>query len=309
MNSDETNLLNMTRTTNQFCTDHAADTAAITDYAPLVLQSKNKVILIDALDQIAQGKTTGVTTNTNQLRLIMEMLTLVLANGLISLAGKLKDAAMKAAADYSLSDFAKMEKDQVDDVCKDIHDLAFTNALALVPRGVTPIDITDAATAISVYRTAMQDPRKKRIELKEANRKIPIMIREIVGDIYEAQLDPMTETLRTKKPDYWNGYFAAREKIDLGTGTTRIKGDVINQATVPAEPVYNATVTLIPQDATLPTLTLKTGIDGLFNTKAKHGNYTGKVEHPDLGTATIKPFLLKQGKTVELHVVMGQLAQ
>jgi len=307
MKTRDTNRLNMTRTTNGFCDDHAADTASITDYGPIVLQSKGKVVLIDALDQIAQGTTKGVTTDTNLLRLIMEQLTFKLISGLLSLAGKTNNNTMKEAANYSLSDLKKLKKDEVDDVCEEIHDLADTNSAALVSQGIVAADITDAETAIGIYRVAMDNPRAKKIEIKEANRKIPIMISEIVADLFVKRLDPLTDTLRYSKPDYWNAYQSARENIDLGGHFTTIKGVVKNATVVPGEAVYNATVTLVPQDVLQPTLILKTGVSGEFEKeKAKFGNYSGKVTHDKLGELLIKPFELKLGKTVELSLVYGE---
>src|SRR3990172_6993344 len=62
-------------------------------------------------------------------------------------------------------------------------------------------------------------------ELKKEDAKAQIkrLIREITLILFKEQMDAMCYTLKTSNVNFFNKYFLAREVIDLGKGTTRLK--------------------------------------------------------------------------------------
>ncbi|MEI7802955.1 MAG: hypothetical protein WCI97_09945, partial [Bacteroidota bacterium] len=152
MNTNDLNSSTMIGTTISYCELKAATTAAIAAYAGLVAVAKTKFTLLNNLNIIASGTTTGVTLDTNGTRINMETLTEKLCNGLLALGGSTNDNTMIAAANYTFAKLQKLAKEDVDDVCEGIYILANANAAALVPMGIVAADISDAQTSIAIYR-------------------------------------------------------------------------------------------------------------------------------------------------------------
>ena len=300
MNSDDINLTNMINTVTNFNDDHVADTAGIGDYATIITAIKNKMVLINSLNIVAGGTTTGVTLDTNAIRNTMEDGTLKLCYGLLALGAATSNNEMIAAANFTKDKLHRLAKELVDDKCEAIHDLANTNAVALVSKGIIASDITDVATAISLYRTSIQNPRNKRVEIKNANAQIHPIVREIVDKLLVAQLDKLTLTLKASKPNYVNGYFIAREKIDLGHGTTKVTGLAVAKD-ADDFPIFDVLINLTSQDGE-HTYTFKSDIAGKFAQQLKRGVYKGTAVADGYNPTAITPFEIKQGKTVDLKL-------
>lgn len=225
MRTQDLNRVNMIRTTCAYCDDNAAATAAITNYAAVVTEAKNKLVLIDNLNIVAGGTSTGVTIDTNNVRNAMMLLTEKLCNGLQAYGGATNNNTIIAAAKYSFSSLSKLAKEDVDDVCEGVYNLANANSGALASYGINPTDISDTITAISLYRTDSDNPRQKIIQQKVANDQIPPIIKDIIDNLFTRQLDKLTNTLKSSNQPYIDGYYGARTIIDLGTQHT-IKLDV-----------------------------------------------------------------------------------
>ena len=140
-----------------------------------------------------------------------------------------------------------------------------------------------------------------RDKIKNANDKIHPIIRDIVDNIFVRQLDKLTNTLKTSNPDYFSGYYSAREVIDLGHGTTKIKGSVTVKDSSPIKPVYPATIKITNGTDTYE---LHTDLNGVFSQQIKRGTYTGTCNADGFDTFIIEPFLVKQGTSVELLIQM-----
>ena len=132
MNSNDLNSTTMIGTTISYCELKAAMTAGIAAYAGLVSAAKTKLTLINNLNIIAGSTTTGVTLDTNITRDNMQTLVEKLCNGLLALGGSTNDNTMIAAANYTFAKLDKLAKDDVDDVCEKIVQLATANAAALI---------------------------------------------------------------------------------------------------------------------------------------------------------------------------------
>ncbi len=304
MNSDDLNNTNMIDTTCSFADDHAADTAAIPAYAGVVTIVKNKLVLINNLNIIGGGTSTGVTLDTNAIRKTMQDDTVKLCNGLLAFAGATNNNTIAAAANYTFDKLKKLPKEDVDDVCEGIQQLANTNALAIKPFGILPADIADTLTAITLYRAAIQDPRQKIIEQKNANAQIHPIIRDIIDNYFVMQLDKMTNTLKGTNDVYVNGYYDARQKLDIGHGTTRIKGTVTVKDSNPLVPIYNAQLKI---QSDTDTYIIKSDIDGNILNKVKPAVYIGQADATDFDSLLIPAFEVKLGKTVTLDIQLTHI--
>lgn len=223
------NRVNMIRATLTFCTNNPAATAGILEFANAKATADTKLVLIDNLNMIAGGTSKGVTLDTNLLRKAMTDIAYKCGRALNAYAVTNNNNTLKLKVDYKLSDFKEMKKDEVDDVCQVIQTEANTNIAAAGGFGYDAADVTDLATAIGLYRTAMQNPRQAIISKSDAILQIKSISRNIIDISFKEIMDSMVETLRASNPNFVNTYKQAREIIDIGSTTAKVRGIIKNE--------------------------------------------------------------------------------
>ncbi len=160
-------------------------------------------------------------------------LALKCANATLGYANSIHNNTLAALVNYTESDLSRAKKEDVDDICEAIHDATSANIAGASPFGVSASDVTDLQAAIDLYRTASQNPRQAIITKSQAKKKVTTMIREVIDDLLVAQLDKMANTLKLTNKDFYSGYKQAREIIDLGSTTTKVRGTVLDENDVP----------------------------------------------------------------------------
>ena len=233
MKTTSSNRVNMINTTTGFCDANAAATAGISGFAGTLTVIKGKVVLINSLNQIGDGTTKGVTLDTKEIRRQMTALALKCANATLAYANSKNNNTLAALVNYTESKLNSLKKEDVDDVCEAIHDATDLNISGASDFGVTASDVKDLQTSIDLYRTAMQDPRQALITKSQAKRKADKLIREVIDMLLVGQLDKMVNTLKASNVDFWNGYKQAREIIDLGKTTAKVRGNVLDENDAP----------------------------------------------------------------------------
>lgn len=255
MKDELTNSVNMINATIAYADANAAATAGIPAFVTTLAVVKGKIVLINGLNQIGGGSTKGVTTDTNLLRAIMTEMALKCAKGTLAYANSINNNTLKEKVNYSQRALDKLKKEDVDDVCQEIHDAANANAAAVANFGVGASDFTDLQTAINVYRTASQNPRAARISITQAKADAEVMVKGIVRNDFEGLMDKMVDTLKSSNLTYWKGYRQAREVINLGSTTAKVRGDVRDVNTSPLKGVKftiyeTGTTTAVGEDTT-----------------------------------------------------------
>ena len=251
MDNQDTNHVNMIRTTNQYCTDNTAATAAMAAFAPQLTLSKAKLLLIDQLDQIAIATTKGVTLDTKALRKSMTTIALKCASAVHAYAASVNNNTLKAKVNYSQTKLDRLKKEEIDDVCQTIRDVTNTNIANAQNYGVIPADVTTLQSTINVYRIGTQNPRLAIITKSDAKKQIKKLIREIIDLIFKEQMDKMALTRKDTNPTFVNKYFGAREIIDLGHTnpptlfTIAPNGFIQVDNIPPAAPLNNTGTTLL----------------------------------------------------------------
>jgi hypothetical protein len=233
MDTRNTNRANMIRTTILYCIENPAPTSTIVAFGPVLLAAQNKVTLIDQLDQIAMSISKGVTLDTNKIRQAMSSVALKCANAVYGYASAAKNNTLKALVDYKPSALDHLPKEKVDDACQTIHDAAVANMLNAQNYGITAGDTSDLQTAVDLYRMSIQSPRQFIITRSNANKQIGKLIREIIDDLFDGQMDSMVRTLISSNPEHVDKYFLVRQIIQLGTTTGKIRGTVFDKENNP----------------------------------------------------------------------------
>jgi hypothetical protein len=223
------NRVNMIRATLTHCTNNPAATAGIPQFATAKATADTKLVLIDSLNMIASGTSKGVTLDTNLLRKAMTDIAYKCGRALNAYAVTNNNNTLKLKVDYKLTDFKEMKKDEVDDVCEVIQTEANNNIAAAGGFGYDAADVTDLLTAIGLYRTGMQNPRQAIISKSQAILQIKSISRNIIDISFKEIMDSMVETLRVSNPNFVSSYTQAREIIDIGSTTAKVRGIICNE--------------------------------------------------------------------------------
>lgn len=233
MKNTNSNRVNMVNSTVLFCENNTGATSGIPLFTNVLGDVKAKMVLVNGLNQIADGSTKGVTLDTKLLRGAMVNLAFKCANGTLAYANSIGNNTLKALVNFTMSDFERAKKEDVDDMCQTVHDAAAANAAAIAGYGVLGTDITDLQVAIDLYRVSSQSPRQAIVTRSVAKRQVSDLIREVIDDLLVGQLDKMVNTLKMVNGAFWSGYFQAREVVDLGMTTAKIRGTVKDGNDVP----------------------------------------------------------------------------
>jgi hypothetical protein len=228
MDNKSANRVNMIRATKTLCENNTAATAGIAAFAGELLKVKNNLVLINSLDLIIIGTSKGVTLDTNQLRKTMTDFGLVCANATYAYASSVNNNTLKALVDFPEYKLNGQKKDEVDDTCEGIYNAINANQLAVTPFGATAADATSLQTAIGLYRTAMQNPRQAIITKSNAVLQLEQTIRNTIDNLLKDKMDRMVNTLKVSNFNFWDLYYKAREIIDIGSTTGKLRGTIID---------------------------------------------------------------------------------
>lgn len=301
MENKESNRVDMIRNTTKFCDDNTAATAGITAFAPVLATAKTKLSLIDSLNEIAIATTKGVTLDAKKIRTDMTVLALKCANAVFAYAASINDNTLKAKVNYTEAKLNKFKKDEVDDVCQTIHDVTDANIANVQNYGITAADVTDLQTSTDLYRIAINSPRQAIISKKDANRQIKTLIREIIDNIFEPQMDKMVGTLKASNPSFVKKYFDARQIINLGSTKGKLRGTTKDKDEVP---IQNVTITVKKTGTTEVVAQTKSEKNGTISAIVPPGNHDIFVEHPDHNTITETDVRFGPGKELKRKYVL-----
>ena len=229
------NRINMIRATLTWCTNNTAQTSGITAFAGVKSTADNKLVLIDSLTAVADGTTTGVTLDTNQLRTVMVFIALKCGDAVSAYAASVNNNTLRALVTYTQTQMNRLKKEEVDDICVQIHDAANANIGVAGAFGYVATDVTDLFTAIGLYRTSIQNPRQAVITKATAKENIKSISRDIIDNLFKKQMDKMVNTLKAPFPDFVSNYFKARIILDLGSTTAKVRGSIKNVEEIPLQ--------------------------------------------------------------------------
>ncbi len=302
MKTEDSNRVNMINANITICDANTAATAGIPSFVIVLGSVKSKMVLINSLNQIGEGGTTGVTLDTNVLRSEMTARAFKCANATLAYANSTNNNTLAALVNYSETKLNSLKKEVVDDVCEAIHDATDANIAGATNFGVNATDVTDLQTAIDLYRTASQNPRQAIISKSQAKKKVTRMIREVLDDLLVAQLDKMVNTLKLTNKDFFDAYKQSREIIDLGSTSAKVRGTVldINDAPVKGvEFVIRETGTLTKVAET------ETDIKGKYGvSKLPVGDFDFEWSKDGYKTVTEENVHISAGKDLRRKIVM-----
>lgn len=305
MKNENSNRVNMINATITLCDANTTATAGITGFAGVLATVKGKIVLINSLNQLGDGTTTGVTLDTKLLRKTMTEHALKCANATLAYANSINNNTLKALVNFTESKLNGMKKEDVDDACQGIHDAANANSAGAFNFGIGAADITDLQTSIDVYRIGTQNPRQAIITKSHAIKQADTMIRETISNLLVGQMDKMVNTLKLTNRGFWDGYKQAREIIDLGTTTAKVRGTVKDINDVP---LVDAGFAILKQGTTESVAKTKTDVKGRFNlSHLPSGDFDFIWDLTGYETVTETNVHISAGKELKRRVVMKKL--
>jgi hypothetical protein len=115
----------------------------------------------------------------------------------------------------------------------------------------------------------------------------------------------MVNTLKVSKRNFWNGYFQAREIIDLGTTTTKVRGDVRD---VNDMPLVNVAFTIFETGTNKVVAKVMTNKKGRYNAaKLPAVNFDFRWELEGYETVSESNVHIRAGRVRQKKVVMEKM--
>ena len=298
MDNIQFNQLNMFRTVSK----HAANAQAITD---TIVAFKNgitalnvKITAIQTTSGEADLAITGVTANKNQLQEALVQSTFSVISPVKAYAVLLDppDTTLEAQMDLSVSELREKNDDQIGQDAQTLLNIVNPLVPELVDVGITPAIITSWQVDINNYLGALANPRIAITHRASLTAELVTLFGE-ANEILKKILDPISISFKAANPHYYSDYKKAREIIDRGKGTTRVKGICTGPD---GEPIFNVTVKINEQD-----LQATTDVDGLYILKPEApATITLTASGDGLISQTTPPFEVKKGDSIIKNFVL-----
>ncbi len=128
------------------------------------------------------------------------------------------------------------------------------------------------------------------------------MVRDVIDNLLVGRLDVMANTLKISNIDFWNGYHQAREIIDLGSTSAKVRGTVLDENDVPLKQVK---FTILKTGTNEGVAEVLTDIKGKFTAKdLPAGNYDFKWVLDGYKTVEEIDVHIAAGKELKRTIVM-----
>lgn len=302
MDNIQFNQLNMFRAVSK----HATGTPANVAITNSILAFKNGItalnVKITAI-QTTSGEQdlaiTGVTTNKNQLQETLVQSTFSVISPVKAYAVSINNTTLEEQMNFSITDLQRKNDDQIG---QDAQTLLNIISPALVPAlndyGITPIIITSWQTDITNYLGALANPRIAVVHRATLTDELVTLFSE-ANKILKKTLDPISISFKAANPHYLSDFEKARAIIDLGAGTTRIKGKC-TLLSPDGEPIFNLRIKINEQD-----IETTTDVDGLYDLLPDApATITLTISGDRIQTQTTPPFQVKQGDSIIKNFVL-----
>ncbi|HLG34762.1 MAG TPA: carboxypeptidase-like regulatory domain-containing protein [Bacteroidia bacterium] len=299
MDNTQFNQLNMFRAVSK----HAANNQLITD---TIVAFKNGITALNV--KITAIQTTsgeqdlaisGVTTNKNQLQETLCQSTFSVISPVKAYAVSINDTTLEAQMNLSVSELREINDDQIGQKAQTLLNIVNLLIAALADYGITPAIILSWQQDITNYLNALANPRMAVVHRATLTGELVTLFSE-ANAILKKTLDPISISFKAANPHYLSDYQKARVIIDLGTGTTRVKG-ICTLLSPDGEPVYNATVKINEQN--IETTTDVLGLYALEPAPAP-ATITLTISGATIQTQTTPPFEIKQGESIIKNFVL-----
>lgn len=295
MNSTQEAKLNMYHAVISHCDANTVIVATVPAFATVLTALKAKVSSIDSTVQLEAQVISGVATDKKTLRFTLAQQATDIAAVVFSYAASIGNNTLKEEVDYSNTELKRLKDDDLAPVCRNIHDAANDNLLALAPYGITAGMLSSFDTMIDDYATAVPKPRNAASLRKTYAAALKTLFKES-DSILKEQLDKTAVQFKATDLGFYNTYKNNRIIIDAPNSPTQVQGEVtdINNG----NELSNVLVEVVGF-----AYTTNTDSDGEYSVKIPvPDTYSLKFSKTGYQTKTIDNVVLKLGQTTSLDV-------
>ena len=209
MDQKQNNVRTMFQTTIKLLDDNNSLWSGRPPFVAAVTRVKAGIDAIDA----QQKPTTGLTADKAQVRSDLEDKTLKIADQLAALAAKSQKGDLAAQVRVTRSSLDQLGDLDLEQTAERIGLLANLNFGALADYGILPADVTALDTARTALVEMKAVPREAVPQREAQSQSLPQLLAN-VRSIFRNEIDKMMTPYKKSNPDFYRGYFAAREIID-----------------------------------------------------------------------------------------------
>lgn len=281
---------------------HASKNQAITDtivaFKNGITALNTKITAIETTSGEADLATAGVTTGKNQLQEALVQSTYSHISPTKAYAVSINDTTLEEQMNLSITELRETNDDQIGQKAQTLLGIVNNIVGSLGDYGITPATIASWQQDITNYLGVLANPRIAITHRATLNEELVTIFSE-ANKILNKTLDPVSISFKTNgNQHYLSDYEKARVIIDLGKGTTNIKGQT---TAADGQPKFNVKIKINEQP-----VETTTDVDGLFLLKpdTAPATVTLTASGDDIETQTTAPFEVKKGDSIIKNFVL-----
>jgi hypothetical protein len=257
-----------------------------------------KVSSIVTTAQLEAQVITGVATDKKVMRETLCRQTADIAAAVYPYAVSTGNNTLKEQVAFSKSDLRNLRDDQLAPTCRNIHDLANANLVALADYGITAPMLASLNTLIGSYEAKVPTPRNAASLKKTYATNLKTLFKDC-DSILKNQMDKLAVQTKTAFPDFYTTYKNNRIILDAATSSTQVAGAVIGSND--SQPVSGVAITVTGQAYIATTnatgeYTLKIPVPGTYSLKFTKAGFQDK---------TINNVEVKLGQSTSLNITLN----
>lgn len=302
MDNTQFNQLNMFRAVSKHAAKNQAITDSIVAFKNGIIALNTKITAIQTTSGEADLAISGVTTNKNQLREALVQSTFSHISPTMAYAISINDTTLEQQMNLSETDLRRLNDDQIGQDTQTLLGIVNNLVGSLGDYGITPATITSWQNDINNYLNIALDPRLAITHRASLNEELVTLFSE-ANKILKKTLDPISVSFKPTNKHYLSDFEKAREILDLGKGTTRIKGKV-TLLSADGEPKYNAKIKVNEQN-----VEVATDVDGLYvHEPDAPSTVTLTISGDGIQDQTTPPLAIKKGDTIIRNFIVQPTA-
>ncbi|MBI3502286.1 MAG: hypothetical protein HY063_10880 [Bacteroidetes bacterium] len=292
MDNIQFNQLNMFRSVSKHASKHQPITDTIVAFKNGIIALNVKITAIQTTSGEADLAISGVTENKNQLQEALVQSTFSHISPTMAYAVSINDTTLEGEMNYSITDLQRLNDDQLGQDAQTLLGIVNNLISSLSDYGITPATINSWQQDINNYLAVLANPRIAITHRATLNEELVTIFKE-ANTILKKTLDPISVSFKANNKQYLSDFEKARVIVDLGSGTTRIKGKV-TILSADGEPKYNAKIKINEQNTEVAT-----DVDGLYvHEPDAPSTVTLTVSGDGIETQTTPPFAVKKGDSI-----------
>ncbi|HCY39798.1 MAG TPA: hypothetical protein DHV48_00300 [Prolixibacteraceae bacterium] len=215
MNKQDENKLVMMKALLSFLKQNQAIWQNLQPFVAAVNELENSIAAIEAIRQSTDVDQSGLVTEKKTLRTNLANRSFEVASQIYAMACKTKDMVLQAKVNFPKSELEGQRDGELASTSKTIVGLGWTYLQALIPYGITDVELNSLSALILAYENSLPTARISVSERKANNEKLKglfVSSKLILKD----QINRMMVRYQSSNPDFYAGYLSASKVVDYG---------------------------------------------------------------------------------------------